>query len=64
MSEAASFGVNTTETVTEGDTEMTICAEMTSTPAVSVLDKEIIVTLSTMSGTGVQKQIRWPIHTS
>lgn len=48
---AASFTVNTTVTVVEGDTEM-ICARMMAIPAEALLDREVLLSLSTRDGTG------------
>lgn len=49
---AVSFAVNTTATVVEGDTEMMICVRMTAIPSEALLDKEVLVSLSTEDGTG------------
>lgn len=41
------------EIVVEGDTEMMMCVQSTVTPAEAILDKEVLVALSTMDGTGM-----------
>ena len=48
---AASFEVPATATVVEGGTAM-VCARMVATPAEAVLSKEVVVTLSSMDGSG------------
>ena len=52
---AVSFAVNTTETVVEGDTEMMVCVQSTVTPAEAILDKEVVMALSTLDGTGMYR---------
>lgn len=52
---AASFTVNTTATVVEGNTDRMVCVQMIATPAEAILEKEVLLTLSSMDGTGISK---------
>jgi hypothetical protein len=40
-------------TVVEGGTPLSVCVQMTTTPAEATLGKEVVVTLSTVDGTGM-----------
>jgi hypothetical protein len=42
-------------TVVEGGPALMVCTQMTAFPAAATLSEEVVVTLSTMDGTGMQK---------
>ena len=51
----ASFTMPTSTTVSEGGSAVMVCTQMMTTPEAAVLSKEVVVTLSTIDGSGTYK---------
>jgi hypothetical protein len=48
------FSIPALATATEGDPMLSVCVTMTTTPAQGIIAKEVILSLSTVDGTGMQ----------
>lgn len=56
-SSAALFAVPMTASVTEDGTATMICVEMMATPENATLAKKVVVNLSTMDGSGTDRDV-------
>lgn len=52
LQSAVSFAMPASATIVEGGSAVALCVEMTATSMAATLDKEVVLTLSTVDGTG------------